>query len=292
MKAEHPWEQSVVIALRDSQWLLRPTHVSPMYPDSYLALDGNAEAKLGDAIFLNDERLFIFEVKATKDQISDEWTRRDSKGELNPKNAYKILRNHLLKKGVRGQFVDVSLRGHFFCYWSEQELGGTVLGSLTMEPYLAAISCRELAKVESTKQVASDLKEEYLLGVPLSRPGDHPTDFTRLDTVSALHLTSNFAQHIRRKQRDEYEWLNLGLDINEFKDYVKFLCGNGDELARVVVMSARGTFFKYAESLSQLNSVFDPNSEFAMQRAFQAESSVVSAKRADWGRVDDPKMTR
>lgn len=287
MKNAPPWEQSVVIALRDAQWLARSADVSPMFPDSYLALDGNAETKVGDAVFLNDERLFIFEVKATSHQISDEWTRTDSKGVLNPKSAYKKLGGHLANDGVNGRFVDASLRGHFFCYWAEKQVGGNVLGSLTLQPYLRAITALSLSKQKSLANVSGMLIERYSLGFPLSRPGGSDTDFELTDAISVEHLISNYGKHLYKGMDGGYEWKGLGLSEGEFKDYVDFLCEGKDEDVKVVVMSSNGTFFRYASSLLQLKSILDPNLQSVMERKVKTDTIVVKAK-CGWGATPEP----
>ncbi|MGV7191076.1 hypothetical protein [Xanthomonas axonopodis] len=287
MKKAPPWEQSVVIALRDSQWLARPVGVSPMFPDSYLALDGNAEAKVGDAVFLNNERLFIFEVKATSHQIRDEWTRTDTKGNLSPKSAYLKLESHLAKDGVEGRFIDASLRGHFFCYWAEKQVGGSVMGSLTLEPYLRAITALSLSKKQNLMVVSTELMEGYSLGFPLSRPGEVEADFELTDAISVQHLISNYGKYLSKGTGGDYEWKELGLGEVEFKEYVDFLCQGKDEDVRVVVMSSNGTFFRYASSLLQLKSILDPSIQAAMTRELKPDTTIVKAKRG-WAVTPEP----
>ncbi|WP_131469999.1 hypothetical protein [Xanthomonas citri] len=258
MDKNYPWEQSVVIALRDSQWTARPSLASPMYPDSYVALDGKPETKFGDSIFLNDEKLFLFEVKATEKQISDEWTKLDEDKKPKPKNAYLRLSEHLRVSGSVGEYVHDSISGHFFCYWSEHEVGGEVLGSLTAEPYLTAIARRSLRGIAELNSAASDIIKRYKMGLPISRLRESETGFETVDSISILHLITGFAVILESlKNGGFYEWGNLGMTPSEFDKYLSFLSGGEDELIRAVVLSSRGSFFRYVERTSELNSIPD-----------------------------------
>ncbi|MCL1528787.1 hypothetical protein [Xanthomonas nasturtii] len=285
MDSNHPWEQSVVIALRDSQWHNRSMAPGALYPDSYVALDGKPETNYGDAIFLNDERLFLFEIKATHEEIRDEWSRVDSKGHLKPKNAFVKLSSHIRDDGIAGNYVTPSIRGHHFCYWSEQEVGGEVLGSLTIEPYLTAIARRELRKDDALRDISTKLIDRFRIGLPISRPGNGETSFESVGSMSILHLTSNFGRMLTKGEDGSYEWGNFGLEPDEFKEYLDFLSGGRDELIKAVVMSSRGSFFRCVEKVSELESIFDPDKGFVMSRSKRPGSKVVTATPAYRERV-------
>lgn len=69
------WEDTVVISLRDAQWLhckdQRPKAVAP---PSFLKMDGNAESSLGDVLFSSSAKFYLIEVKGTASDIASEWT--------------------------------------------------------------------------------------------------------------------------------------------------------------------------------------------------------------------------
>lgn len=81
------WENTLMTALRDAQWFNKAPQA--LFPPFFIKLDGNPESALGDALLDADGgRYFLIEVKATRDQITEEWVKR---GRFRPKRAYAKL---------------------------------------------------------------------------------------------------------------------------------------------------------------------------------------------------------
>lgn len=279
------WEDSVVIALRDFQWrnavedalyqrddLAINCFKSPL-PPGMLKHDGRAESKLGDVSLKNGERLFLFEVKSTRSQISSEW--RHSRGmkwsfrRLNDLAAQviKIPESH-----AASNMLSLSLRGHHICYWNdcgeEAEVSGgyAVKGGLDAQPYIAA--CVEAQSLQ-----------ERLGSSRMSWSPKWGRDIFRRSLDSADRRVISLSDLINSKAVLKVAVAGMnqgqpcGLDAEEFAKYVAFLCGTKDgrigipsddeaqargaEDVHVVVMSSKGTLFRVVSDTAHMEMLLD-----------------------------------
>lgn len=267
-------EMSVAIALRDWQWIHRNAH--DQFPDRYLALAGNAEKKLGDALIQHDERIFIFELKSTDRSIADEWRLVTDKND----NTQEKKSAHRWAKKLIGRLTGSpsaklesdpilirSLQAHHFLYWSPRITPGlSASGHLILEPYLFGTMRRNK---ELSWHLFSNRCERILtLASQLpSQLGDHPSSIRyRAEKVLPLDiLDGRFGRLIEKNdlRSGVSSWRYLGLPFEEFQNYVNDLCGGSDENEpiNVIVLSDQGSFFAHITSTDQLRTIFDPPSQ-------------------------------
>lgn len=294
------WEDSVVTAIRDEKWLHALRHGAPMrgYPLPQLKMRGNAESRLGDLIDIVGERFFLFEVKATRQDIKDEWD-TENKKDNHLKKAFRVLRKCVVEptNAVEAErTIELSLRGHFLAYWTEEyvESGGEEITQASLSkmnpPHRAAFD--DLA-ITLDAVVATP----YLIGCmtyweePTKHPldcldPDHAASIIR-DTVQSRYSVAFYhPQNGSLMERDHiplamlYEgagrtldWSSVesgpmpmlmewGLDLDEMKEYMERLCapyGASSEELHAVVMSTTGRFFRVFISTAELENMVSPS---------------------------------
>ncbi|QGL96391.1 hypothetical protein FEO90_06175 [Stenotrophomonas maltophilia] len=258
------WESSVVIAMRDWQWL--GGLASSVFPDQYLSLGGNAEAADGDAILLVGEKLFLFEIKSLFSKVSDEWYGREK-----PKLAFdKLTKEYLAHIGQSSSYssgsrLRQSLRCHHFAFWeAERRVERTVAGNVAVCPYILGVA-RKLTVCNSQGVLgAKELGVIQAALIPFalvrstesteSGEGWEEVETVPLD-VMAIPSRTNVSHLGISGYINEFE--PLGLDVNEFSDYVKWLGGGVDHPIDAVVMSSKGKFFRHVRSMAELSSIFE-----------------------------------
>lgn len=251
------WESSVVIALRDYQWLKKSNKTT--FPDQYISLGGDAEAANGDAIFLDGEKLFLFEVKSLEAKVREEWADRTE-----PKLAFERIfkeyihfmdDGHVYSKGLR---LRQSMKCHHFVFWSAIRRGGSkVAGNLSVAPYLT-----KAASKLTSKNWPGDWCNEW----HISKIGDYfglvewmdekgkPVAHSA-DQVLIGDMSSAGAWFSKGYERPEIS--ELGLNPEEFVEYLGWL-GGGDLPIDAVVLSSGGTFFRHVKKMSELQAIFNP----------------------------------
>lgn len=137
-----PWEDMLILALRDAQW--RESHTSvdaPRLPQLFLKFDGPIEKALGDLAFQEGERFFLFEVKSSASGIRTEWSTKAGKITTR-KEAFKAL-SRITELAADSDADDVydalwtSLQCHHFIYWSDQVFDANdSQGNILVEPYV------------------------------------------------------------------------------------------------------------------------------------------------------------
>lgn len=119
------WEDSVVTVIRDEKWLHALRHGAPKYGDFPLPqmnMSGRAERQLGDLLDVTQDQFFLFEVKAEREDIEDEWHTKNVK-DGHKKKAFLSLHDCIYGKSpptYATDLIDLSLRGHFLAYWNEE----------------------------------------------------------------------------------------------------------------------------------------------------------------------------
>ncbi|MBV6808838.1 hypothetical protein KWH19_03135 [Xanthomonas campestris pv. pennamericanum] len=267
------WEDTVVTALRDAQWLRCARWKSPAtaFPPGFVKLDGNAESAIGDVVYSSGERYFIFEVKARRSGIRDEWVGTDDK---RPKLAYRSLAAYwnrledLSSSNEKGRqkersnllgFFNLSLAGHHFVYWDEWEDDGRELvGEIVVEPYVVACAALFDEKDENLPwQYLNPWPGSYF-GFTWGEDGVNglTSEVVSLDDALDSEVNICFSEDGRLRGR------KVGLTINELQFYVNHLIGEDEEEEGIfaVVMSDTGSFYRVVGSTRHLAEVMIPSS--------------------------------
>ncbi|WP_152236274.1 hypothetical protein [Xanthomonas sp. LMG 12460] len=266
------WEDTVVTALRDAQWLRCARWKSPAaaFPPGFVKLDGNAESAIGDVVYSSGERYFVFEVKARRLGIRDEWVGSDDK---RPKLAYRSLArywNRLEELSSWGEeddqeeddqkersallsFFKLSLAGHHFVYWDEwldDDRG--LVGEIVVEPYVVACAALFGAKDENPPwQYLKPWPRSYF-GFTWGEGRNRLTsEVVSLDDALDSEVNTCFSEDGRLRGR------KVGLTINELQFYVNYLIGEDEEEEGIfaVVMSDTGSFYRVVGSTRHLAEV-------------------------------------
>lgn len=304
------WEDTIVIALRDMQWLAKIDYIRKqqfnngsissvdverhyVVPPGLAKMDGKAESKIGDVVAkATNDRFFIFEVKSTAAHINTEWRVDDSSNsklayrrlkkkidEVNKDYAEKagsLVKSHvsngknLYDKTINDEdYIKMSLRGHYFAYWTAESRQRIALGRVGLEPYiLAASRCRN----------AMELTDGSLLDAPLptymlrNMNSSERFDFFPIDCLKSI-LICRFPRVLKKDDKDSGDDKNVaifeeevGLTRDEMIKYLKFLCDDGSgklaedcaEQVHMVILSKYG-FMKVITDTNDLLWFIDGN---------------------------------
>ncbi len=237
------WEISVVIALRDQQWLMRDTSM----PMPAVNLSGNAESRLGDCLLTAHDRFFVIEIKPTTGQFSAEWKKKTVNGvEQFKKRAFAStldLADRLNKSNgnsaVQAQ-KDVlrSLLGHHFVYWDDVEK------SLCIQPYLSTVLAGYKAEQGmSNLSLSSSLRRvNNAFSLSLSQSAN-PTGSMIYTTCTAGVFSEIYSKRlgiaVTATRNQDSAWIPLGLLPRDFSDYLKSLCTKTEGID-VIILSDNG----------------------------------------------------
>jgi hypothetical protein len=269
------WEDTLVIALRDAQWLQAMRHVqgqchpNPIYPQTFVKLDGNAERDMGDVFYEADSRFFLLEVKPTRTEIKDEWVKR---GKFKPKHAYRTLKAitkqwihngaNMIGSSDNHTWMERSLRAHHFVWWDDAQNYPNHLDNIRIQPYIsAAIELRTTHAPTRTRTFPPhrhgfDVGEDGGTVVWGDRTGTLPLIHSKEGCVAALVMVRLTAQG--EPQLVAYWKRPLGLTQPEFQAYVDMLCQGSKNLdIHAIVLSNCGRFMRVVTSISQLKNVFE-----------------------------------
>jgi len=237
------WEVSVVLALRDQQWLMRDASI----PMPSVNLSGNAESRLGDCLLTAKDRFFLIEVKPTAEKFKSEWAVDKTAGEERfKKRAFASViklaeelgrRPTPTSKGVEP--VLRSLLGHHFVFWDEEE------GALAIQPYLST----SLSGYSDAMNIAAPLfikrghqRSKELFSLSLS---DHSSlaDSNIFTICNSGFFSEIYSQRlgiaIKAKHPNGGAWLTLGLLPEDFKEYLQTLCTPMEEI-NAIILSDQG----------------------------------------------------
>jgi hypothetical protein len=286
------WEDTVVIAIRDLQWRrsIRNNEafggLAPTIPPGFVKLDGKTESRLGDLALKEDVRYFLIEVKAERAAIRDEWHTNSASGEKLVLQRLRTIVDEANNASLAPQqsastehskLIELSLRGHHFAFWEGQALPtdpSQIRGAIGVTPYLiGAAAERSLADglaglgldrlpdayvFRSTNPLAKTTKEGPAAG--LQAFFSEKTELARLKGASAAEV------------------FRLGLDKDEFKTYVDFLCadaGQYGEPVHAIILSTAG-FFRVISDTNHLADFLDvalvPERELRRRQAELAKS--------------------
>lgn len=267
------WEDTVVTALRDAQWInCKGKSPKAVAPSGFLKLDGNAESALGDVIYSANSRYYIIEVKSSSADISSEWTGGSAKGSPQ-KKVYSNLaaRWHELEEAVddlgsgrnvedirkeifkHTNFIQKSVSCHLFAYWEHWTVDDADVGQVVITPYLSGcLRNIDPKKFNGSPYINRHFDSDFLMGRNVG--GD-----SYVAEVAALGLMFEdgarvFAVNTNGGENVSWSAL-LGLKLKDFQDYINELVGySGDDVPEMhgIMMSDSGQVFEFFSSLSEL----------------------------------------
>ena len=259
------WEDSLIIALRDTQWERAVAKAS--FPPWYLKMDGNAESALGDLLSQNDKgHFFLFEVKASREDIKSEWV---SNGGFRPKRLYAKLKSTIEafmddptsdEGKAYYQYLIQSIRCHHFVYWgdpiaTEPVSTNRTYDSLRVESYLRGVIDMSAAHAPTATQTI-DASLSVEMGYASEDVGFVKPDIPYMILASGTGFVA--VTHKDEKISPPYE---LGLPFFEFQDYVNFLTedvGDWDEELHAVVHIPELGVIRVVTRTSELKSLVNP----------------------------------
>lgn len=255
-----PWEDTIVMALRDTQWMVEGgADVSaPRLPRLFIKFDGPTEQTLGDLAFQEGERFYLFEVKSSSEGIKSEWN-KVVKGEPRRKRAFDTLTK--LTRAANAQHCSAeiaqafwtSLRCHHFIYWSDEMFDSSdTFGNIMVEPYISGCIRLGAGKggdatampiaVSPFETAQDDGNGEFLVGPMLP--------------FSAIRQQNGFVTILEDDGKVDINRIApVGEDLNRFRAYLRFLVetgGVGDGQIHAVLCSDKSGFVKVITSIEQL----------------------------------------
>ncbi|MBV6887867.1 hypothetical protein KWH47_09960 [Xanthomonas campestris pv. spermacoces] len=270
------WEDTVVTALRDAQWMNCKGYALPQtFPAGFVKLDGNAESALGDLLYSSGERYYLIEVKSERNKIFSEWT--DSDGNYKEKLVYSSLKERWddlesaasTGKGAQKKdfnFFIKSVSCHHIAYWNswpcEKSSASSRLstGEVVLEPYMAA--CLDLfnpAGFRRNQGIRKWNKNDFRIGREINGT---------LLGARAIPVSKIFHENSRvfavKKAGDKFQATaqgRLGLPFNEFQNYINAIVDRAGSEAldlHAIVLSSTGTTFKVVSTTEDLKSIFNP----------------------------------
>ncbi|QDI03231.1 hypothetical protein E4A48_05545 [Xanthomonas cerealis pv. cerealis] len=266
------WEDTVVTALRDAQWINCKGFALPQtFPPGFVKMDGNAESALGDLLYSSGERYYLIEVKSGRDEVPTEWI---EKGKYKEKVVYASLRTLWEEladaseknrpKDKRDQLLDFFLKSiscHHVSYWNPWTAGGIATGEAVLEPYMVA--CLDLFDPEGPAKGKGMLKwnnNDFRIG---STVNGTLLGARAIPVRKIFHETS--CAFSVKKINEKFHVVSatpLGLPLDEFESYINTLTDIADGEAldlHAIVLSNTGTTFKVVSTTDDLKSIFSPS---------------------------------
>lgn len=244
------WEDTIILAMRDMQWIHALTNGKPWPSLSMWKLDGRPEESLADLVVAEDQRFFLIEVKSSSGQFASEWMRRDPLTRtvtIRPKRSYANLayllggHHRWFPWGAAQRWVDVSSTCHFFAYG---EVGNNS-SDILVRGY--ADACAEN------------------IYNPNDRIGMHPVvPVPRLAVMGEAGIKENspvsfpdvlsercVATYKHGKKARLYK---VGARLDVFRDYIYLLTQGGTENSQMnaIVLAPGGRFVRVVRSIRDL----------------------------------------
>lgn len=277
-----PWEDTVISALREAQWMRRRNRRQQQvgsYPGTYVKLDGDAEELCGDFILEADDRFYLFEAKANSSCFRTEWSRKKD-GKSAPKLAFLTLK--ALAKRWRANPGDPwdtylcwsSIACHQFLCWSNEIFDRKDgLGRVVAYPYLS--TCASLAP---------DMPSEIFSKFEMAELCEKLCAVSKCIPASALLDGRAFVVQtaIANQQKIVRENAQAGLLFDDFKRYIDFLVvtgssGGDDQMPLNAVVCSEGGYVRHVTSLDQLIAVVTPKQGHAASASVVTRHTIDSA---------------
>ncbi|MBB6337479.1 hypothetical protein FHR59_001689 [Xanthomonas arboricola] len=277
------WEKTIVTAFRDMQWAHRPRQ--NFYPPSNIDLDGNIERAFGDSVALLNDKLFLFEMKSTKEKIKDEW--RDGK------LAFRSLRRKVAKTAAgesegNKNFLHLSMRIHHFLYWSEDASNfGPDLwpGALSFSPYLMGVA----DKLQIGPMQLTDLIGESTLAVP-----DGHEALKAVNSAFVSRLFDDRVSLVSKREIGKNSCLvsyGLGASPKEISLYLHWLLEEQSEAdlpINVLLANNAGTVCRHVSHISELILLLDTMMSSSPTEGVVARVNL-EVKNDDWSKINPVK---
>lgn len=279
------WEDTIVIALRDAQWLrsqestdAQRKRPAPIVPAGLVKLDGRAESHLGDIALAAGERLFIIEVKAGKAQVRDEWRRGK---QFRPKKVYSRLSDlvdhcnrhdpPISEDDLMDRLLMSSLNGHLVAYWGtfKNRETGMPESNILLVPYLQAM----IDSLSETDVPEADMITHMPISKAYAVRASHPPRVATPHDLGRSHCRLFYqdtnGQPILYKDP-------LGLSADAFQEYVDYLCRASGMLTEgepinAIVLSSQGTFFQVIGNIQDLATIL--SLDFVQKHEIEAKQA-------------------
>lgn len=238
---ETPWEVSVFAALLKMRWA-HHGNVAGYQPDLVDALDDAAETALGDVLLRENDRLFLFELKAS-------WERATTESEKPIFGRYEELHSLAQQQHSPTEFNELllwSIRCHHLVYWEDLVAlsDDSVRGTISFSPYALFV----LDRLSSAGAVNTDFRHFHALAQ--SRVGGN-------SMVEAASIVSLFDKSAKATSGNllsgkDVEFSELGLEQAAFSQFVQRLRGkadNGDIRLKLIAFSPVSGFVRRISSL-------------------------------------------
>ncbi|WNH49582.1 hypothetical protein [Stenotrophomonas aracearum] len=243
------WEVSVVVGIRDTQWVLTKDTI----PDPTFNLAGNAEGRAGDIATALNGRFFLFEAKSQRSEFSSEWRpRKRGKDKIRrAKYAYeKLIKtatevDHSQPLSQQNAF-NMLLRSslcHYFAYWQDKDKDSAI-ESICLSPYFIETALGSLSRLtdpSTIKKTAGCFDLTIADGNP----------------CAAFTLAYAFEKRLGVRTQQSTDWFEIGLGPEEFQNYLNFLCEDsegGTEPLNLIAFSTTG-FMRIAKTVADLSSI-------------------------------------
>lgn len=279
------WEDTVVMSIRDMQWMNEISRyrtrgdtdldvqadslLKRIIPPGLVKLDGRVESKLGDVVLKAGERFFIVEVKSNREYVKTEWRRH---GKYKPKWPLKRLAELVEYCSSNSgeiearEMLERSIRGHLVAYWTGVEDDGVVRGWVEARPYIIACS-----------MLRNFTERAHRIGMSMP-PGIKSSIFYTNEKNPLYNYCP--LKHLMEGQVQIKLGANtypsvFGLDREDFLKYINFLCGLSEvekgfalpsdddsdtekqEKIHALVLTTHGSFFEVVASTNSVATLLD-----------------------------------
>ncbi|MGV7196896.1 hypothetical protein [Xanthomonas axonopodis] len=283
------WEDTVVLAMRDFQWMysvqdmaqdsrwdfsLTGIPINRSFPPGFKR-DGRGEEKIERISLGQGEVFYIFEVKSTEEEIRAEWGAKTGPKYLF--NRLNALVQYCSDSSVANcdalsyakEMLWLSLKGHFAAYWDDTSKDGQVSRIVeeyvAVKPYVAACSsARNLIEVSEGVGMPWPKCLKKMCFSDGGKTGRESVSFDSL--LSKRHelqpssFTDNQLSGLSKSELCAYLGFLLGSESSAAKlsfpsDLDVFL--KQVESIHAVVLSSRGAYFRVVSDTSHLNYLLD-----------------------------------
>ncbi|SOT96909.1 hypothetical protein [Xanthomonas arboricola] len=297
------WEVSVVLALRDLQWIM--LGANDEYPPPAVNLSGNAESIFGDSLLNADEKFFLLEVKSTSAKSISEWALTgEGEERRHTKRAFVAVKELAKKFGqtspTPNQRSDVlaSLLCHQLAFWEES------IHALCIQPYLTSTLSGYVNAIIKAKHDKKTMLEESdrLLNIVIERIGkvfnfsfsgkEHPTNTITCSECSSGSASSIYTSQLGISVKSDdikggIAWIPLGLPAINFNEYLQSISKtsnpDGEEI-NAIILSDKG-FIRVVrntkeiiEFIAALNGIIPSADTASADRSLKTKPSKPIAK--------------
>lgn len=253
------WEVSVVLALRDLQWIM--LGANDEYPPPAVNLSGNAESIFGDSLLNANEKFFLLEVKSTSAKSTSEWALTgEGKERRHTKRAFVAVKELAKTFGktppTSNQRSDVlaSLLCHQLAFWEGS------IQALCIQPYLIStlngyVDAIFKAKYDTKTMLEDSDRTLKIVSERINKnfnfsfsKKEHPTELITCSECSSGSASSIYTSQLGISVNSDDSnggraWIPLGLPARNFNEYLQSISKtsnpDGEEI-NVIILSDKG----------------------------------------------------